>query len=626
MRLSIATKIFLAITGVLVAFSIPLTFAGLELSRSSRRVHLINHGYLRLTLAVSAMETSQGNARVMLERVRDERDLPFVRNTFTLQRFRLQRLRRAESLLAEVQRLAPGPEEVLLRMSRDLGDMHRDLSESDSLFAGLSGEASVDGTAAERRARIAALRRVESRITQRLNRLTILLRGRIDRLSRQAERDSTTTLLITVVLAIGAALTALGMLLVARRALRPLGSLQQAVGHIAQGEFGDRVQVRQDDEVGRLARAFNTMAVALEQRERDLRSALSDVDALRRENENVVQSVRAALVAVGQKGEITAANRAAHKLLGVDESAAGRPLADCPGLAAIGRLQAAVAQVLADPREPVTLEASLGADDRLWDVVVTPLRDADGTARGALVLAEEATEKVRMRQRLLASERLATIGQMAAQVAHEIRNPLSSIGLNVELLEDEVAGAESRQLLSAIQSELDRLTAITEEYLRFARLPTPRLQPEPVNDILGDLLGFMQGELAGHQVRLETVYASGLPDVSADEHQLRQAFLNVVRNACQAMPQGGQLRVQTRLENVAGERPSVSVRISDQGTGISREHLPRLFEPFFSTKDGGTGLGLALTHEIVVQHGGTIAVESEPGQGTTFEIRLPICA
>lgn len=225
--------------------------------------------------------------------------------------------------------------------------------------------------------------------------------------------------------------------------------------------------------------------------------------------------------------------------------------------------------------------------------------------------------------RLIRSERLAAVGKIAAQITHEVRNPLSSIGLNAELLDEELGeleGAdEPRKLARAIVKEVDRLADITEQYLRFARLPRPHLEREDLNELVSSLLGFLRGELQARGITLEARLAPALPPVAVDENQLRQALLNVLRNGAEAVGEGGSLCVETLCD----EGGLVCVRIVDTGPGIAEADRARIFEPFFSTKDGGTGLGLALTHEIVVEHGGRIDLVSAPGQGTAFTIRLP---
>lgn len=220
-------------------------------------------------------------------------------------------------------------------------------------------------------------------------------------------------------------------------------------------------------------------------------------------------------------------------------------------------------------------------------------------------------------QRLIRSERLAAVGKIAAQITHEVRNPLSSIGLNAEMLEEETEG-EAKKLARAIVKEVDRLTEITEEYLRFARLPRPKLEREDLGAIVGSLLAFLRQELEARGVTVELRLDPSLPAVAADEHQLRQALLNLLRNAVEAMSDGGRLT----LEATAADARAVELTIADTGEGIAPEHLPKIFDPFFSTKEGGTGLGLALTQQIIVEHGGRIEVQSTPGVGTTFVVRL----
>ncbi len=228
-------------------------------------------------------------------------------------------------------------------------------------------------------------------------------------------------------------------------------------------------------------------------------------------------------------------------------------------------------------------------------------------------------------QRLIRSERLATVGRMAAQITHEVRNPLASIGLYAELLGDEFGERpEARRLVNSITSEVDRLTEITETYLRFARLPRPRLEKEDLSALVASVVEFARAELLQAGIVLQTDLDPGV-EVAADESQLRQALLNLIRNAREAMERGGRLtvRVAARPDGLA------EIEIGDTGSGIAREHLSKLFDPFFSTKAKGTGLGLALVQQIAVEHGGRVDVESGGGDlgtnaGTTFRFLLPM--
>jgi signal transduction histidine kinase len=224
---------------------------------------------------------------------------------------------------------------------------------------------------------------------------------------------------------------------------------------------------------------------------------------------------------------------------------------------------------------------------------------------------------------LVRSERLAAVGKMAAMITHEVRNPLSSIGLNTELLEDELGekNGEARDLCRAIHREVDRLTAITEEYLAFARLPKPKLAAEPIHPMVGALAAFIREDLAARDVKLVTEFAPGDPIAQIDAGQIRQCLINLVRNAADAVVanKGGKVILRTRS---AGKRIEISV--IDDGIGIPADVLPRLFDPFFSTKEGGSGLGLALTQQIVRDHGGDLSVTSTVGSGTTFTLSVPI--
>ena len=249
--------------------------------------------------------------------------------------------------------------------------------------------------------------------------------------------------------------------------------------------------------------------------------------------------------------------------------------------------------------------------------------------RMAASLSERDRLLAQQREELLRSERLATIGKMSSQITHEIRNPLSSIGLNTELLEDELGDIvsadaapieECRQLAAAIRGEVDRLTAVTEQYLRFARLPKPNLAEADINALIGELLLFMRTELTRQKVAVTTDLDTDVGALPVDRNQIRQCVLNLVRNSIESMTRGGDLHLATELLSDRGVR----ITIRDSGPGIPAETLPQIFEPFFSTKETGTGLGLALVQQIIAEHGGTVICQSRVGEGTEFKIELPL--
>ena len=223
-------------------------------------------------------------------------------------------------------------------------------------------------------------------------------------------------------------------------------------------------------------------------------------------------------------------------------------------------------------------------------------------------------------ERLVRSERLATAGKMAAQVTHEIRNPLSSLGLNAELLEEELAGdrPEARALLKAMQDEIERLTGITESYLRYARLPAPELESADLNQVVAAALDFMRSELEEAGVAVETRLEPGLPLALFDRGQLRQALVNLLRNAREAMPEGGRVIVMTRHDD-----RGIELAVADEGPGIPPDVAAHIFESFYTTKSGGTGLGLSMVRQICLAHGGDVRYEENRGGGSAFAITLP---
>jgi two-component system, NtrC family, sensor kinase len=227
----------------------------------------------------------------------------------------------------------------------------------------------------------------------------------------------------------------------------------------------------------------------------------------------------------------------------------------------------------------------------------------------------------RANDQVLAAERLATIGKMAAHVTHEIRNPLSSIALNVELLEEDLRDddREQKALLRAIKNEVERLTALSEQYLSVARRQPLRMEEEDIGELVTEACDFMRRDLERHAVTVRLDIEDALPLLRVDEGQIKQALFNLIRNAREAMPGGGTIRVRVARASGGG----VDVTIDDEGSGIDQKVLTRLFEPFFTTKGQGTGLGLAITRQIVEAHGGTITCEPRQPRGTRVWIHLP---
>jgi signal transduction histidine kinase len=287
---------------------------------------------------------------------------------------------------------------------------------------------------------------------------------------------------------------------------------------------------------------------------------------------------------------------------------------------AIGGGAALVSQRLLQPIQTLTEGVKAVAAGDLERKVEVSSQDELG------VLAREfnamAASLSRQREELRRGERLAAVGRISAQITHEIRNPLNAIGLNTELLAEELAKAsapaEATQLVASITREVDRLEQVAEAYLHFARLPRPSLARLDLNDVAGSLLSFVAPELEAAGVEVVRELAPDPLPLRADEGQLRAVLLNLLRNSREAMPSGGRVTVRTRREGEA-----VLAEVADTGGGIPPGDLTRIFEPFYSTKERGTGLGLAFALQVVREHGGTIRCDSAAGRGTTFTIRLP---
>lgn len=232
---------------------------------------------------------------------------------------------------------------------------------------------------------------------------------------------------------------------------------------------------------------------------------------------------------------------------------------------------------------------------------------------------KERDHKIKVQQReLLQSERLAAIGQLSAEVVHEIRNPLNSINLNIDWLETEIqdGNPEIKKTLKSVSREIERLTQITESYLVRARVKTQENNVTEVNELLREIIQFERGDKCGIEIESELFEKEIY--VKTDRSKIKQAFINILKNAKEAMPRGGKIKVRTSVQNNINQ-----VVFSDSGFGMSEEVSAKSFLPFFTTKNNGTGLGLALTKEIVEAAKGKILVNSKLGVGTTFIFEFP---
>lgn len=222
---------------------------------------------------------------------------------------------------------------------------------------------------------------------------------------------------------------------------------------------------------------------------------------------------------------------------------------------------------------------------------------------------------------LIRSEKLAALGQLAAGIAHEIRNPLTSINILIHSMTENLAPETAhREDLKVIEEEIQRINEIVEQFLRFARPAPPLFRQTEIIAVFDEILQLLKPQLERQKIAVNRDF-NALPSITLDREQMKQVVLNLLINALQAMPEGGRIDLGAR---VLEDNRWMKLSIQDSGIGISPEDLKKLFDPFFSTKEGGIGLGLSIAHRIIDQHHGKIEVESHPGEGTTFHLWLPL--
>ena len=253
-------------------------------------------------------------------------------------------------------------------------------------------------------------------------------------------------------------------------------------------------------------------------------------------------------------------------------------------------------------------------------------RDGPGYSEqvGHAMILRDITESRRSAQQTIESERLNALTLLAAGVAHEIGNPLNSLHIHLQLMErqahrlDRAAREELQESIDIARSEVNRLDSIVTQFLRAIRPSKPELHPEGVNTIVEETLRFLTPEIQDRDIAIEQELRSDLPMLQIDRDQMKQAFYNVIKNSLEAMKRGGTLRIHTDRDDT-----HVLISFIDTGSGMSAENLGRVFEPYFTTKPSGSGLGLLIVRRIVREHGGELSIESSEGKGLTLTIRLP---
>jgi two-component system, sporulation sensor kinase E len=337
--------------------------------------------------------------------------------------------------------------------------------------------------------------------------------------------------------------------------------------------------------------------------------------------QSILRSITSGVLTVGPDGSVATANPAAERMLGMSEfEMVPKPIGSLFRID--GGISADVAKVLAG-RLPLalreaTLVTAVGNEVHV-QVSTSRMRAVGGNVLGAVVTLEDVSDIKALTDQLIRADRLAAMGELTAGVAHEVRNPLGVIRASVQLVEDAKGDpARIHEAAEVIKQEIDRLDRVIKALLDFGRPSKPTLVRTDLNEVLEDVVLFTNRFAKQSDVKIEEHFDRELPEVQGDPDQLKQVFLNLVTNAVQAMDKhGGTITIETR-----GAGEYVEVKVADNGPGISASDLPKVFDPFFTKRAEGTGLGLTIVHRIIDEHEGHIEVESGP-EGTVFIVTLP---
>jgi two-component system, NtrC family, sensor kinase len=402
----------------------------------------------------------------------------------------------------------------------------------------------------------------------------------------------------------------------------PLRVEDKVVGVLAMGKKHDgSFFSREDWEL--LTTISGPAALALENADLYGRESVRamEMQRLKDYSENIIESLTVGVSVIDEAGLVIGWNRVLEDQIGVrKEQALGRRLQDILGPASASALFPEESQSDFRLLSEITLNTP-GGGQKIFDVARTPLLDNALRAYGTIIVFEDITDKIHLQQQLLTSEKLASIGLLSAGVAHEINTPLTGISSYIQMLQKKLTDTHYAQILEKVEAQTDRVAKIIKNLLTFARSPSEAsFQRLDLKSSLEEILSLIDYKLKTMNIRLNLDLAA-VPPIYAQGERLQQVFINIILNALDAMPGGGQLGIA-----LAAEAGSVVVRISDTGTGIKPEHRSRIFDPFFTTKGvgKGTGLGLSISYAIVKEHDGRIDVQSEVGRGSTFTITLPI--
>lgn len=410
--------------------------------------------------------------------------------------------------------------------------------------------------------------------------------------------------------------------LYANHLIRPIRRLQRLVDHVAKGNFSMKIETWDNSELGHLSRRFNEMIDSLQHAREEIRGKEAQLKEQHTFLRTIMDLNPNYIYAKDRYGTYVMVNHPFARLLGMDPRAlTGRNEAEFRTPEEYERLKEEDFSLLDHPEGKMILEEPFTAPDgsvRWLQTAKLPLAGTGDRPDMILCVSTDITERRKTEELLRTSEKLSMAGELAAGVAHEIRNPLTSLRGFVQLLQRK--GEESHQkYLDIMLSEMDRINDIVNEFLLLSKPQAVTFQRRPLAGIMEQVMFLLESQANLNNVTIEMDNGSDPLYIHCEENQIKQVFINLMKNGIESMPNGGRIRIETRL---AGNG-FIRIRFQDEGSGLSQELLQKLGQPFYTTKEKGTGLGLMVSFKIIETHRGTISFQSELGRGTTIDVMLP---
>lgn len=400
--------------------------------------------------------------------------------------------------------------------------------------------------------------------------------------------------------------------------IRPLKDILWKVNEVSSARFQQPIRIKRKDEFGLLALKVNAMSQNLSIYMNKLRKAFEENRRMKEHLESFINHTSDAIHLIDLDGKVIQVNRAFELLFGYEEEEAIGLVHPILPISHEAELRQMLNQILSGKVLPTQETMRMTKLGELIPVSVTisPIRDSDGTIRAFASISRDMRSRNKMEELLRRSEKLTTVGQLAAGVAHEIRNPLTTLRGFLQLQQESKKLALSHVAL--MLSELDRINLIVGEFLILAKPQATRFVTKDLRDVLQDVIALMNSEALLHNIEFRVSLTEEGCLISCEENQLKQVFINLIKNAIEAMPSGGRIHI-----HITHKREHITIAITDEGMGIPEEMISKIGDPFFTGKETGTGLGIMVTQRIINSHRGTMEIKSQVNVGTTINLMLP---